>query len=513
MNGAESLVKTLVAQGVQTCFANPGSSEMHFLKALDNPAMRSVLCLFEGVATGAADGFFRMKGTPAATLLHLGPGLANGLANLHNARKAGSGIVNVVGDHASHHLQYDAPLASDLDGIARPLSHFLRRANSPKSIAVEAARTVSAARPGKIATLILPGDASWGEAGEPQNFPIEAPTPRTPPSKRIDNVARALKKAEGPVLVVLGGRACRGEGLELAGKLAAATGCRLATQFFSARIERGAGRTPLERIPYFVAPALEFLKNFRHIVTVETGEPVAFFSYPDSPSLLKPEGCAVHMLAEKDEDGAAALGMLLGALGAQNIAARKQERAEPVVPNGKLDPTSIALALAAALPENAIVVDESLTTGRSTAGLTLGAAPHDMIQNMGGSIGFSTPVATGAALACPDRRVICMTGDGSAMYTIQSLWTHARENLDITTIIFANREYQILKAEYANMGFQEIGPQALAMMEIDRPTIDFCALAKGMGVPSSRVATADAFYRMLQKSCAEPGPMLIEVCL
>ncbi|MCW2272583.1 acetolactate synthase large subunit [Rhodoblastus acidophilus] len=513
MNGAESLVKTLVAQGVQTCFANPGSSEMHFLKALDDPAMRSVLCLFEGVATGAADGFFRMKGAPAATLLHLGPGLANGLANLHNARKAGSGVVNIVGDHASHHLQFDAPLASDLDGIARPLSHFLRRANSPRSVAPEAARTVSAARPGKIATLILPGDASWGEAGEPQNFPVEAPTPKTPPSKRIESVARALKKAEGPVLVVLGGRACRGEGLELAGKLATATGCRLATQFFSARIERGAGRVPLERIPYFVAPALEFLKNFRHIVTVETGEPVAFFSYPESPSLLKPEGCALHMLAEKDEDGAAALGMLLSALGAQNVAARKQERAEPVVPNGKLDPQSIALALAAAIPENAIVVDESLTTGRNSMGLTLGAAPHDMIQNMGGSIGFSTPVATGAALACPDRRVICMTGDGSAMYTIQSLWTHARENLDITTIIFANREYQILKAEYANMGFQEIGPQALAMMEIDRPTLDFVSLAKGMGVPAFRVATADTFHRVLKKSCAEPGPMLIEVCL
>jgi len=513
MNGAQSLVKTLVDQGVQTCFANPGSSEMHFLRALDEPRMKSVLCLYEGVATGAADGFFRMKGTPAATLLHLGPGLANGLSNIHNARKAGSGMVNIVGDHATHHLKYDAPLASDLDGIARPLSHWLRRATEPRAVAVEAARAVTAARPGRIATLILPGDASWGEAGEPPKLPVEASAPKTPPSRRVEAVARALQKAEGPVLVILGGRACRGEGLDLAGKLAAATGCRLATQFFTARIERGAGRAPLERIPYFVAPALEFLKGFRHIVTVETGEPVAFFSYPDTPSLLKPENCAVHVLAERDEDGAAALSMLLGAIGAQNTPARKQKRAEPVVPTGKLDPTSIALALAAAIPENAIVVDESLTTGRSSMGLTLGAAPHDMIQNMGGSIGFSTPVATGAALACPDRRVICMTGDGSAMYTIQSLWTHARENLDITTIIFANREYQILKAEYANMGFREIGPQALAMMEIDRPAIDFVSLAKGMGVPGFRVATADAFFRVLQKSCAEPGPMLIEVCL
>ena len=301
--------------------------------------------------------------------------------------------------------------------------------------------------------------------------------------------------------------------MELAGKLAATTGCRLATQFFSARIERGAGRVPLERIPYFVAPALEFLKNFRHIVTIETGEPVAFFSYPDSPSLLKPDSCAVHALAEKDEDGVAGLAMLLDALGARGAVARKQERVVSAVPSGKLDPTSIGLALAAAIPENAIVVDESLTTGRNSAALTLGAAPHDMIQNMGGSIGFSTPVATGAALACPERRVICMTGDGSAMYTIQSLWTQAREGLDVTTIIFANRAYEILRTEYANMGFGEMGPKAQAMIDIDRPTIDWVAMAKGMGVPGVSVTTSEDFFRALTNSCAEPGPMLIEVCL
>ncbi|MBB4197759.1 acetolactate synthase large subunit [Rhodoblastus sphagnicola] len=513
MNGAESLVKTLVSQGVDICFANPGTSEMHFLKALDNPAMRSVLCLFEGVATGAADGFFRMKGTPASTLLHLGPGLANGLANIHNARKAGSGMVNIVGDHATNHLKYDAPLASDLDGLARPLSHWVRRADGPHTIAADAARAVTAARPGRIATLILPGDASWGEAGEPAPCPVESPAFKAPPSARVEALARVLKKPEGPVLVILGGRACRGEALDLAGKLAAATGCRLATQFFSARIERGAGRVPLERIPYFVAPALEFLKDFRHIVTVETDEPVAFFSYPDCPSLLKPESCAVHGLAEKDEDGAAALAMLLDLLHARKTVARKQPRDKTVAPTGKLDPTSIALALAAALPENAIVVDESLTTGRNSMGLTAGAAPHDMIQNMGGSIGFSTPVATGAALACPERRVICMTGDGSAMYTIQALWTQAREGLNVTTIIFANRAYEILRTEYANMGFGALGPRASAMIDIDKPTIDWVAMAKSMGVPALRVAGVEDFHRGLTKSCAEPGPMLIEVCL
>ena len=332
MNGAESLVKTLAAQGVDLCFANPGTSEMHFLKALDNPAMRSVLCLFEGVATGAADGYFRMKQTPASTLLHLGPGLSNGLANIHNARKAGSGIVNVVGDHATTHLKYDAPLASDLDGLARPLSHWLRRADGPHTIASDVARATTVARAGKVATLILPGDASWGEAGEPPEFPLETPVFKPPSASRVEAAAHALKRAEGPILVILGGRACLGEGLELAGKLAAATGCRLATPFFSARIERGAGRVPLERIPYFVAPALDFLKDFRHIVTIETGEPVAFFGYPDTPSLLKPDACAVHALAEKDEDGAAALAMLLDALGAQKSRRTNSRGSKPPRP-------------------------------------------------------------------------------------------------------------------------------------------------------------------------------------
>lgn len=513
MNGAQSLVATLVAQGVDTCFANPGTSEMHFLNALEDPRMKSVLVLFEGVATGAADGWFRMRETPASTLLHLGPGLANGLANVHNARRAGSGIVNVIGEHATHHLRYDAPLASDIEGLARPLSHWVRRTDGAHTLAADAAQAVSAARPGKIATLILPGEASWSEAGEPGDFAIEQPVRAAPPPERVEHVARMLRRADGPVLVLLGGMACRGEGPTLAGKLAGVTGCRIGTQFFTARIERGAGRTTLERIPYFVPMAVEFLKDFRHIVTVATVEPVAFFSYPGSPSRLKHPDCQVHSLVEPGEDGAAGLAMLLDALGAVNAPPRPQQRIETAVPQGKLDPTSIAHALSAAMPEQCILVDESLTTGRLSMGLTEGALPHDTLQNMGGSIGFGTPVATGAALACPDRRTFCMVGDGSAMYTIQSLWTQAREGLNITTIIFANRTYQILRAEFAAMGFGEPGPQAQAMMDIDRPTLDFCALAKGMGVPAVRVDTAEDFHAAMVNSVREPGPLLIEVMI
>ena len=519
VNGAESLVATLANEGVEICFANPGTSEMHFLAALENPRLRSVLVLFEGIATGAADGWYRMTGQPASTLLHLGPGLANGIANLHNARRAGSGIVNIVGEHATAHLKYDPPLMSDVDGLARPISHWVRRSSSSCLVAVDAAVAIAQARskPGRIATLILPGETSWGPAGELPNpeaassYPA-AKGPEAPEMARVEQVANVLRRGE-PTLIVCGGQATRGRAVELLGRIATHTGCRVATQFFTARIERGAGRAPLERIPYYVPSALAFLAGFKNIITVETGEPIAFFSYPGSPSLLKPVGCAVHPLVATDEDCIAGLEMLIDVLGAQKTEAVLQQRSDVGIPEGKLDPTSIARALTAALPDNAILVDESLTTGRETLGLTAGARPHDVLQNMGGSIGFGTPVATGAALACPDRRVFCMVGDGSAMYTIQSLWTQAREGLNVTTIIFANNSYQILKTEYANMGFGKPGPKASAMIEIDKPRIDWVAMGTSMGVPSVRVDTAEDFYRMMVKSSEEPGPMLIEVCL
>lgn len=514
MNGAESLVATLADQGVEICFANPGTSEMHFLAALDTPRLKSVLCLFEGVCTGAADGWYRMRDTPACTLLHLGPGLSNGLANIHNARRASSGMVNIVGEHSSKHLQYDAPLTSDIEGLARPLSHWVRRVDSSRSIAADAAAAVTKAgeHPGRIATLILPGDTAWGPAGEPARAPVRD-APKAPPAERVEAIARVLRSGE-PALLILANKACRGRALALAGQVGAATGCRLGAQFFTARLERGAGRTPLERIPYSVAPATAFLAPFRHLILVETSEPVAFFSYPDKPSLLKAEGALVHTLVERDEDSAAGLEMLLDALGARDAQPQVQARIETPAPTGPLSPVAIAHALAHALPEHCIVVDESLTTGRETMGYTMGARPHDMINNMGGSIGYSPPVATGAALACPDRRTICMTGDGSAMYTIQALWTQAREQLPVTTIIFANNSYAILKAEYQNMGAGDApGPQALAMIDIDRPTIDWVAMAKSMGVPGLSVDTVDGLTAALLRAVREPGPSLIEVRL
>lgn len=514
MNGAESLVATLVDQGVNICFANPGTSEMHFLAALENPKMRSVLCLFEGVATGAADGWYRMKDTPASTLLHLGPGLANGLANIHNAKRASSGMVNIIGEHSASHLKYDPPLTSDIEGLARPLSHWVRRAESASAIAWDTAKAVAKAseHPGQIATLILPGDTSWQEAGTPILQPRASVARRAPNAERIEHVARVLRSGE-PTLIILANKATRGAALVGAGKVAVATGARLGSQFFTARIERGTGRVPIERIPYAVPQAIAFLKDFKHIITVETVEPVAFFSYPDKPSLLKMEGTQVHPLVEADEDSELAFDMLLDALGAQATLPVLQQRVHTPVPTGALNPLSVAHALAAALPENCILVDESLTTGRESMGHTMGALPHDLINNMGGSIGYSTPVATGAALACPDRRVFCMVGDGSAMYTIQSLWTQAREGLNITTIIFANNSYAILKAEYANMGAGSPGARAMAMIDIDRPRICWLSMAKSMGVPAVAVDTAEAFHKAMVDSTREPGPSLIEVRL
>ena len=516
LTGAESLVAALANGGVEICLANPGTSEMHFLAALEHARLRSVLCLFEGVATGAADGWYRMKDYPASTLLHLGPGLANGLSNIHNARRARSGMVNIVGEHATAHLRYDPPLASDIEGIARPVSDWLCRARSSRSVASDASAAIAQACsiPGRIATLILPGETSWGEANEPDNVSAvtAVSTPKAPDRDRIEEIAGTLRSGE-PALMVLGGRAMRGSALEMAGRVAAQTGCRLATQFFSSRIERGAGRVPLERIPYYVPAALAFLQDFKHIITVETREPVAFFCYPGKPSQLKPPDCSVHSLAAVEEDSLPGLEMLAQALGADRTPPVRQSQSEMGKPEGQLNPKSIAQALAAALPENSILVDESLTTGRETLGLTIGAHPHDLLQNLGGSIGFGTPVATGAALACPDRRTFCIVGDGSAMYTIQSLWTQAREGLDITTVIFANNSYQILKVEFGNMGFGVPGPQALGLIDIDKPRIDWVAMGKSMGCPSVRVENAADFYTSMVNSARESGPMLIEVCL
>src|ERR671917_2626260 len=512
MNGAESLVETLAGAGVEVCFANPGTSEMHFVAALDQVGdMRCVLGLFEGVATGAADGYARMADKPASTLLHLGPGLANGLANMHNARRANTPMVNIVGDHATYHKEYDAPLTSDVEGLARPFSDWVRTSADSRSVARDGAAAVAAAMdpPGRVATLILPADASWNEADGPVPLlPVEGRAPVAP--EAISEVARVLRSGE-PAVLFMGGHALREPGLTLAGRIAAKTGARLLAQTLNARVERGAGRVVIDFLPYPVDDAIATLADARHLVLVGSEVPVAFFAYPDKPSALSPAHCETHTLATPGEDIVGALEALAEELGApQNAPVQARENYPP--PSGEaITPEAAAATLGTLPPEGAIVVDEALTAARAFMSRTRGAAAHDYLQVTGGAIGIGLPLATGAAVACPDRKVICLQADGSAMYTVQALWTQAREGLDVTTLILNNRSYAILKGELANLGQGDAGRSALDRMELDRPTLDWVDLARGMGVEAARAETLKELERHFAAGLRSGGPYLIDL--
>jgi len=513
MNGAESLVRTLLAGNINMCFTNPGTSEMHFVAALDAvPGMRCSLCLFEGGVTGAADGYYRMSGRPASTLLHLGPGLANGVSNLHNAKKANSGIVNIVGEHATYHVELDAPLTADIEGIARPVSHWVRTSKSSQDIAKDGADAIAAAMspPGQIATLILPGDAAWNEGTGVAEIP-EPASRATVDDARIEAAAKAINAAKNP-LILLGGIAVQEQNLHLAGKISAATGCALRTEWANARLDRGAGRIEVNRLPFVVEQAVEILKDHDTIILVGARQPVAFFAYPDKPSILTPDGCTFVDLADIGDDISGALHALCEATGATNREASGIVAPNrPDLPKGAIDPQRIAAVLGALLPEGAIVVDESVTTGREFFPLTSGAPPHAWLNNRGGSIGYGLPVATGAAMACPDQKVVALEGDGSAMYTVQSLWTIARENLDVTVVVFANHSYKILRGELTNVGVQNPGPRAIDMLSLNRPNLDWVSLARGMGVDACKVDDCEGLAKAFRDGLAINGPYLIEV--
>ena len=515
MNGAESLVRTLLAGGVNVCFTNPGTSEMHFVAALDKvPGMRCVLGLFEGVVTGAADGYYRMLARPASTLLHLGPGLANGLANLHNAKKANSGIVNIVGEHATYHIAHDAPLASHIEGVAAPMSHWVKTSPSARTVAADGALAIAAARqiPGQIATLILPADTAWDAADGIAETPPASVVPKV--SDAAVGAAAAMLRSGERATLLLGGDALRQGCLDLAGRIAAKTGCGILTEGANTRLERGAGRVQVERIPYVVDKALGVMRAAGNLVLVGAREPVAFFAYPGKPSLLMAEGARSTKLAGIEEDMEAALAALASELGALHMApAGLASSRRPALPTGAITPAAIASILGAMLPENAIVVDESVSTGREFFPETAGAPPHDWINNRGGSIGYGMPVAIGAAIACPDRKVIALEGDGSAMYTLQSLWTMAREALDVTVLILANGSYNILRGELASVGVKNPGPRAVDMLSLRRPDLDWVALARGMGVEAARAKDCEQLIKGLNAGMRSQGPYLIEVAI
>jgi len=512
MNGAESLLRTLLGGGIDTCFANPGTSEMQFVAALDRvPGMRPVLCLFEGVASGAADGYSRMTGRPAATLLHCGPGLGYAVTNLHNAKRGASSIVNIVGDHATYHRPLDPPLASDIEGLARPFSHWVRTATNAETLGADAAAAVECARtaPGQIATLIAPSDTAWDDGG------IVAPvsTPRPPDRVTIrdaDAIATLLRRSE-PTVLLLTGAALREPGLSDAKRIADACGCTLLAEFTNGRFQRGRGHASVARMPWGSDQARAVLADMRHLVLVGARKPVAFFAHPGKPRQLCPELSDVHVLARPDQDVPEALHQLAEALKAKPSAG-SDDLPRPEVPQGPITPDSVARLLAALMPEQAIIVDESVSFGRGLFSATVGAPPHDWLHQTGGAIGAGLPLATGAAIGAPGRRVIALQADGSAMYTPQALWTQARECLDVTTVILANRKYAVLTGQLAAVGAQP-GPRASNMIDIGNPDMNFVKLAEMMGVEAARAESLSRLAELLSYSCSRPGPFLIELII
>ena len=516
LNGAESLVTTLAASGVNLCFANPGTSEMHFVAALDRIAgVRCVLGLFEGVVTGAADAYYRMAGSPAATLLHLGPGLGNGLANLHNARKAHSGIVNIVGDHAHDHVRFESPLKSDVEGIARSVSHWARSSASAADVGADGAAAVQATRDGalgRIATLILPADTAWSAGGR-----VAVARPAAAPTAEFGTVpaaARSLKQLGPRAVLLLGQGGTRSEAaLHLAHVIAAHTGCRLLAEFYNARMPGGRGRPAIERLPYLVDAAVAKLDGAEALVLAGAVEPIGFFAYPGKPSQLKPAGAALLTLAEPHHDVLAALQALADELGARPVAIAAAPGQPAALPTGAITPETAAAVVAAVLPEQAVVVDEAVSSGRGFGVPMRHAAPHDWLPTMGGAIGFGLPGGVGAALGAPGRPVLVLQGDGSAMYTVQALWTMARESLPVVVLIFANRAYRILQGELAGVGATISGDKATAMLSLGQPALDWVALARGHGLPSVRVDTNEALAKALRDGFASGSPCLIEAVL
>jgi acetolactate synthase-1/2/3 large subunit len=504
--GADKVLERLLDGGVDVCFANPGTSEMHFVAALDaSPGMRAVLCPFEGVATGAADGYARIAGRPAATLLHLGPGLANGLANLHNARRAYSPVVNIVGDHATHHQKLDAPLQSDIEALGNWLEGTVHRPASAAELgnAVDAAIAAATYGRGRVATLILPADLSWSDASSGDAAP--PPTQRdAPPAASGPEIEKMLKTHGEQSLLLLGGPATTATALHAAVRISAATGAKLLVETFPARLARGRGVPDIPRLGYFAEQAQEQLRGTRHLILVGARSPVTFFAYPNMPSDLVPKGAEVHRLPEDSlEDLADRLGV-------------PETPAPPAgnvpLPTGPLSFDWPAV-IGALLPENAIISDEANTSGVLLPAATAASPPHDVLTLTGGAIGQGLPVAIGAAIAAPDRPVVALQADGSALYTISALWTMAREQLDITVVILNNHAYAILQQELKRVGASAAGPKAQSLLDLSHPDIDFVAIAAGFGVPATRATTAEELAAQFSAAVSEPGPHLIDAAV
>ena len=512
MFAAESLVRTLINQDVDVCFTNPGTSEMHMVAALDRvDGMKSVLCLFEGVATGAADGYARMAGKPASTLLHLGPGVANGLANLHNARRAFAPVVNIVGDHAIHHRPLDAPLTSDVEAVCAPMSRWVgtvKTADSLSEMAVEAVRQSYGPERG-VASLVLPADCAWSDA-EPSVIETQTMPGLNPISAGdIEDAAKALKAAKSPIIYI-GSTACLEAGLKAAERVAEATEARLIMETFAPRVSRGEGRPTAKRLSYLGAEATEDMAGCDLMVIAGSKPPVAFFAYPGEEGDLTPDGADVIRLATPADDTTQALEDLADALDAPKIVKKPFQTQRPFLDEAApLNPGFVGISLSRHMPKGSVICDDATTSGMGVYPWLGNGPAHEWLCLTGGSLGSGMPQAVGAALACPDQQVFALCGDGAAAYTLQALWTQARENLNIINVVFANHSYLVLNFELARVGAGEPGPAAQQMLSLDNPKMDWVRIAEGFGVQARTAKTAGEFDQALVKAIKTGGPQLI----
>lgn len=516
MNGAEVLLRTAVESGVEICFANAGTTELPIVIALDStPGIKAVLGVFEGVCTGAADGYGRMTGKPAMALLHLGPGFANGIANLHNARRAGTPLLNVIGEHATWHRSADAPLTMDIEALAATVSEWHRTNESAQGIAADVAGAIAESLTGRIASLIVPHDNQLRECpgaeiikARPSFVPVDG--------REVEKAVQALRSGKKAALM-LGRRALRKRGLEAAARIKAATGCDIVTETFPGYMERGAGLPRVSRLPYFPEDAVAMLSEYEAVVIAGAHDPVTFFGYEGIDSFIIPRDREKIPIGTGGQDMTAVLEDLACSLrAAKDMTADEHIFASlkrPDLPEGGLTGEKVSLVLAALQPEGAIIVDEGLTTGFPYYQISAGAPPHTLLTITGGSIGYGMPCAVGAALACPDRPVINFQADGSALYTVQSLWTEAREGLNVKTLLCSNRSYHILEMELERAGVASPGPNIRSLVGLDGPAVDWVKLASGFGVPGTSVRTAEELAGALGRTLAETGPFLIEMVL
>jgi acetolactate synthase-1/2/3 large subunit len=376
-------------------------------------------------------------------------------------------------------------------------------------VGADAAAAIQAVRnTNDIGTLILPSDVSWAEGGVPAD-PLPTLAPTHVSRESVAECARTLRLGE-PTALLIGGAALEEQGLADASSIAGATAAKLFAPTFNRLIQRGRGRHPIELLPYVVDNAVAALSGIRHLILAGCELPVGFFAYPDKPSLMQPADALVHVLARPQEDVVEALAALAEELSAPAAVVRPQK--VPEVARGAVSPAAVAQTLAALIPEHAVVVDESISFGFALYPATHAAAPHDWLQSCGGSVGEGLPLATGAALAAPGRRVINIEGDGSALYMLQALWTQAREQLDVTTVICANRHYSILETELLKVGAQP-GRTALDLFDLSNPTINWLAIANALGVEAARALTLEQLADLLESSGRTAGPFLIEVVI